>query len=410
MPPPAESRRDRKPRFENPTLQTTNFVDYLSFTTPAAPTLAEILDFRVADLWLDEQPRLLVPEETLTELIASGQAHPPALLEALRTVAKERPYFARVLSGIEDLARSIAADGVLSPLIVVQIGDRHVVRDGHRRSLAAIVAQQSTVPIRVVDEESPVQAAARQLVVNLQRSDLTALEQGRWLLRLARLVEREIRTEQGSAEEPLVVDALIARDGDDDDATDEVRTMSRSERELAARVRNRVCALTGISGVHYYRLLRLNRLSAEAQAVGLELTEKQLRPVTSLPAAEQAALVAFISERNLTSREAETLVKVARSGDRDAVRRVMAKLAREDAGRQRTAVSWEPLLHAVPRDFEARCAALHAELAALPDEARQVRLRAIREQQRLARELANHFGEILALYGDADLATGPATE
>ncbi len=407
MPSPTEPRREKKPRFANPTLQTMNFVDYLSFTSPAAPAIAEIVEFRGADLWLDEQPRLLVPEEVLADLIARGQAHPPALLEALRAVARARPYFARVLSGIEDLARSIAADGVLNPLIVVQVGGHHVVRDGHRRSLAAIVAEQSTVPIRVIDEESPVQAAARQLVVNLQRSDLTALEQGRWLLRLARLVERELRAEQGGDGEPLVVDALIARDADAGEDADEARTMPRAERELAARVRSRVCALTGISGVHYYRLLRLNRLSPEAQAAGLELTEKQLRPVTALPAAEQPAIVAFIAERNLSSREAETLVKVARSGDRDAVRRVMAKLAREDAGQRRTAVSWEPLLHAVPRDFAARCAALHAELAALPDEARQVRLRAIREQQRLAFELANQFGEILARYGDADLDSGP---
>ena len=386
-----------------------NFVDYLSFTSPSGPVTEEIVGFAVADLWLDEQPRLIVPEEVLADLIAQGRAQPPALLEALRAVAADRPYYARVLSGIEDLARSIASDGVLSPLIVTRIDGRHVVRDGHRRSLAALIAETPTVPIRVVDEASPVQAAARQLVVNLQRSDLTALEQGRWLLRLARLVEQELRVERGMAEGPLVVDALVERDADDGESADEVRTMARPEREVSAEVRTRVCAMTGLSNVHYYRLLRLNRLSPDAQAVGLELTEKQLRPVTLLPTSEQPAVVAFIAQRNLSSREADTLVRVAMSGDRDAVKRVMAKLAREDAGRQRTAVSWEPLLHAVPRDYEARCAALHAELGALPEEARKVRLRAIREQQRLARDLANHFAEILTLFGDADLSDGTAS-
>lgn len=407
MPPAPETPRPKKPRFANPTLQRTNYFDYLSFTSPSPPTLGEIVDFPVADLWLDEQPRLIVPEEVLADLIAGGRAQPPALLAELRRVAGERPYYARVLAGIEDLARSVTADGILNPLLVVQIDDRHVVRDGHRRSLAALVANVSRVPIRIVDEASPVQAAARQLVVNLQRSDLTALEQGRWLLRLARLVEQELRAERGLAAGPLVVDALVEREADDE--TDEIRTMPRAERGVAAEVRSRACQLTGLSSVHYYRLLRLNRLSPAAQAVGLELTEKQLRPITTLSPEDQPAIVAFVVQRSLTSRETETLVRVARSGDRDAVKRVMARLAKEDAGRQRTAVSWEPLLHAVPRDFEARCAALHAELAALPDEARRVRLRAMREQQRLARELANQFGEILALYGDEELDDAPPT-
>jgi len=77
----------------------------------------------------------------------------------------------------------------------------------------------------------------------------------------------------------------------------------------------------------------------------------------------------------------------------------MARLAGEETERQRTAVSWEPLLHAVPRDLWPRCAALRAELGALPDERRRVRLRAIWEQKRLAEELARQFAEICALYG-----------
>ncbi|HUX86137.1 MAG TPA: ParB N-terminal domain-containing protein, partial [Chloroflexota bacterium] len=278
--------------------------------TSAGNETGRIVSFPVADLWFDDQPRQIVPDSVLTALIAGDRAQPHALLAALRDVATSHPYYKTVLDGIGDLARTIKAEGVLNPLLVVVVGDRHIVRDGHRRSLASLLAEADSVPIHVVDEPSAVQAAARQLVVNLQREDLTALEKGRWILRLALLVEQQRRTELALVDGPSVIEALVKRETEDSDEADDSRGASAAEREIAADVRHQVCELTGLSQRHYYNLIYLNRLTSEAREIGIGLAEGQLRPVTSLPPSEQAEIVAFIAHRNLSSKEATSLVQV----------------------------------------------------------------------------------------------------
>jgi hypothetical protein len=365
-----------------------------------------LIEFPIANLWLDDQPRQIVPDDVLNRLIEEGRAQPAALLAELRLIANTHPYYRNVYQAICDLARTIEAEGVLEPLLVVVRDGHHVVRDGHRRTLASLVAGRQTVPVRVMDEPSDVQAAARQLVVNIQREDLTALEKGRWLLRLARLVERQAIADLGVEIHGSVVDALVEREPGGEEDENDRRGLSAQERDVAAQVRKRVCDMTGLSDRHYYNLMYLNRLSPEAREAGIGLTEGQLRPVTSLPRDDQADIVRFIAQRNLTSKEANTLAQVAKSGDRDAVRRVMTRLAKEDAGRQRASVSWEPLMHALPRDLWPRCSALRAELGALSDELRTVRLKAMWDQRKLAEEFIRLLDEIFAIYdyGGADSA------
>jgi hypothetical protein len=374
----------------------------LSLGSPASVAEApgDDTEVSIAELWLDDQPRLIVPEETLTCLIAADRAQPAALLEALQQVAVEQPYFREVLARIEELASSIRANGVLTPLLISRVGDRLVVRDGHRRALASLLAERPTVPARIVAESSGTEAVARALVVNLQRENLTAIEKGRWLLRLARLVEQEMRAELDLPADVSVIDQRLA-DGEGEDGADEDtwRRFTPAQRDLARRVQQRVCGVTGLGTKGYYGLLRLNRLSREARAIGLGLSEGQLQPATRLPAEQQAEIVAFIARRNLGVREAGTLVQVALSGDRDAVRRVMSRLSNEASSRRRVTVSWETLLYAVPKDVSARCESLHAELRALPEDLRTVRLQTMRDQARLARELARQFDEIVALFG-----------
>ncbi len=375
-------------------------VEMLFPEPPAEEDSDRVVELPIDELWLDDQPRQIVPDDVLARLIDEDRAQPAALLTELKRVAEAHPYYGGVLRGIADLARTIAAEGVLEPLLVVKSRGRQVVRDGHRRTLASLLAGRDRVPVRIVDEPSDVEATARQLVVNIQREDLTALEKGRWLLRLARLVERQVREERGLPIHESVIDQLVggeptADEGDPDPAVD----AGPVGRDLAAEVRRRICDLAGLGQRHYYNLMYLNRLSPAAREAGLGLSEGQLRAATSLPPDEQAEIVRFIAQRGLTSREANSLVQVAKSGDRDAVRRVMARLAKEETERQRASVSWEPLLHAVPRDLWPRCASLRAELGALPDDLRQVRLKAMWEQRRLAGELQRQFDEILDLYG-----------
>src|SRR6185312_12091802 len=105
-----------------------------------------------------------------------------------------------------------------------------------------------------------------------------------------------------------------------------------------------VCAMTGLQPRSYYRLLALNRLVPEARPLARGLSENQLRPVLGLAGEDQVEVIGFARRRGLSSKEITSLSQVVRTGDRDAVRRIMTRLAREESVRQRTTVSWEPLL------------------------------------------------------------------
>ncbi|MBX6771175.1 MAG: ParB/RepB/Spo0J family partition protein [Chloroflexi bacterium] len=377
------------------------------------PAVEPRREVRLDSLWLDHQPREIVPEEVLQRLIDEDRAQPATLLPALEEAAGVDPYYRGVLERLHGLARSIQTQGVLQPIEVVNKQGRLVVRDGHRRCLASLLAGREAVPMIEVEEPSELEAVARPLIVNVQREDLTAVEKGAALLRLARLVARRLAEEGGMAAGAVSLEELLggsAPDADEEDGGTAGPTAAAGEsRALAAAVRERVCAMVGLQPRTYYRLLALNRLTPTARAIGRHLTENQLRPIVALPAEEQAEIVAFAVKRGLSSKEIATLARVVRSGDRDAVARVMARLAREEAGRRRTAVSWEPLLHAVPRDLWRRCQALRAELEALPGPQREARLAAMWEQARLLRALAAEFEEIFAVYsyaGPADLSGG----
>lgn len=362
-------------------------------------------DLRLDALWLDHQPREIVPEEDLQRLIAEGRAQPAALLDLLRQVAGTDHYYADILEKLDGLSRSIASQGVLQPIEVVLKDARFVVRDGHRRCLGALLARRETVPAVPVEEPSELEAVARPLIVNVQREDLTALEKGAALLRLARLVAARLAGDAGSdgGAAPVSLEALLGDVGSaealDDETSGAAAARASGPRALAAEVRERVCAMVGLQRRSYYRLLALNRLGAEARATGRHLTENQLRPIVSLPPEEQAEVARFAVKRGLSSKEVATLAQVARSGDRDAVSRVMARLAKEEGVRQRTAVSWELLLHAVPRDLWRRCQALRSELEALPPSHRRARLDAMWEQDRLLRSLHEEFQSILTAHG-----------
>ena len=75
-------------------------------------------------------------------------------------------------SGLEELAASIDAQGVLQPLLVTPDG---VVVAGHRRLAAARMAGLDEVPV-VLRELDPVQQQEIMLVENLQRRTLTRYE------------------------------------------------------------------------------------------------------------------------------------------------------------------------------------------------------------------------------------------
>lgn len=82
----------------------------------------------------------------------------------------------RDLGDLTELAASIKAVGVLQNLLVVPMGERWRVVAGHRRLAASKIAGLSVVPC-VIREMSEAEQLRTMLAENMQRSDLTVLEQ-----------------------------------------------------------------------------------------------------------------------------------------------------------------------------------------------------------------------------------------
>jgi ParB family chromosome partitioning protein len=96
---------------------------------------------------------------------------PSAILPANgqpRTIFKEAP--------LQELAQSIAAHGVLQPLVVLEEGEHYRLIAGERRLRAAQMAGLKQVPC-VLTEKTPEEAAKLSLIENLQREDLSFFEE-----------------------------------------------------------------------------------------------------------------------------------------------------------------------------------------------------------------------------------------
>ena len=90
----------------------------------------------------------------------------------------------RRIGDVRDLAASIAAVGIVEPLLVSPVDDdRYVIVAGHRRHAAAQKAGMTEVPctIRTLTDVARVEIM---LVENLQRADLTAIEEASGYFRL----------------------------------------------------------------------------------------------------------------------------------------------------------------------------------------------------------------------------------
>jgi ParB family chromosome partitioning protein len=101
---------------------------------------------------------------------------------------------------LAELAKSIAATGVVQPIVVKEIADgRYQLIMGERRWRASQAAGKATIPafVRVVSDE---QALEMTIVENLQREDLNPMEQSRAFDRLSRefkLTQEEMAVRTG---------------------------------------------------------------------------------------------------------------------------------------------------------------------------------------------------------------------
>jgi len=87
---------------------------------------------------------------------------------------------------LHELARSIAASGVVQPVVVRELAQgRYQLITGERRWRASQIAGKATVPA-IVRQVSDAQAMEMTIVENLQREDLNPMEQARAFARLSR--------------------------------------------------------------------------------------------------------------------------------------------------------------------------------------------------------------------------------
>jgi ParB/RepB/Spo0J family partition protein len=94
---------------------------------------------------------------------------------------------------LAELAASIAAHGVLEPILVRPVGARYQVVAGERRTRAARIAGLTDIPAIVHQDMSDQDAALITALENLQRQDLDIEDEARWLERLQTLTGESAR-------------------------------------------------------------------------------------------------------------------------------------------------------------------------------------------------------------------------
>ena len=167
---------------------------------------------------------------------------------------------------LDELARSIRAHGVLQPVVVRPMGEgRYELVAGERRWRAAQAAGLETVP-SVVREVSDDVALSIAIIENIQREDLTPLEEARGV---ARLVEE----------------------------------FGMTHREVAEAVGRSRPAVSNL-----LRLLELNEDVRDRLESG-EIEMGHARALLALAGAEQSEAARVVGARGLSVRQAEALVR-----------------------------------------------------------------------------------------------------
>jgi ParB family chromosome partitioning protein len=182
-------------------------------------------------------------------------------------------------AALDELARSIAASGIIQPVVVRRIGqDRYQIIAGERRWRAAQRAGLTSVPVVVKDMAGASRARLLEwaLIENLQRENLNPMEEATAYQRLA--MEFEL-------------------------THDEIATRVGKDRSSVANT------------------IRLLKLPAEvrAEVASRTLSMGHARALVSLPSADdQRRIARDVIARGLSVRETESLVKRALEPPRSA--------------------------------------------------------------------------------------------
>ena len=170
--------------------------------------------------------------------------------------------------GLQELAASIREHGIIQPLVLRKLGDKYEIIAGERRYKAAQIAGLTTVPAVIANIDDN-QSAEVALVENVQRRDLTAIEEAR-------------------SYKNLLDKGYLTQD------------------QLAKRM--------GLSQPAVANKLRLLNLDEEVQQALLEekISERHARTLLSLPLEEQREWLHRIINERLTVRQLDIEIKKAK--------------------------------------------------------------------------------------------------
>lgn len=106
---------------------------------------------------------------------------------------------------LQELSTSIKEHGVIQPIIVRKVGDKYEIVAGERRFRASQLAGQTTIPaiVRNIDDK---EAAKVALLENLQRKNLTSIEEARTyqtILKLDNLTQEELAKTLGKSQSAI---------------------------------------------------------------------------------------------------------------------------------------------------------------------------------------------------------------
>ncbi|WP_263373496.1 ParB/RepB/Spo0J family partition protein [Granulicella aggregans] len=148
-------------------------------------------------------PRIQAAEENPAPVVVAAPEGKPLEIE-LDKISRN-PFQTRTTfdpEKLKELAASIAASGVVQPIVVRPLGGgKYQLITGERRWLASFEASKTTIPA-IVREVSDEQAMEMTIVENLQRADLNPMEQARAYKRLSeefKMSQADMATRTGMA-------------------------------------------------------------------------------------------------------------------------------------------------------------------------------------------------------------------
>src|ERR1700675_2835823 len=123
-------------------------------------------------------------DEHYVEALAASAGTPIGRLVPIELIDPNPNQPRQVMGDLSELMASIAANGVIEPLVVRQRGERYQVIAGERRYQASVQVGLRELPVVVRDAEDT-EVLELALIENLQRKDLTPFEESEALHGLA---------------------------------------------------------------------------------------------------------------------------------------------------------------------------------------------------------------------------------